>query len=82
MAALSAVFKVALGAVLEVALGAVLDIALGATCAAALLTNAIKDNDSVKRYSVGRRELMCSRADESVNKEVLRSKLNSSEPLC
>ena len=45
MAVLGAVLDAALGVVL----GAVPDIALGATCAAAMLTNAIKDNDSVKR---------------------------------
>ena len=38
-------FEAALGAVLDAVVGVV----LGATCAAALLTNAIKDNDSVKR---------------------------------
>ena len=82
MAVLGAVFEVALGAALGAVLDAVVGVVLGATCAAAWLTNAIKDNDSVKRYSVGLRELKCSRADKSVNKEDLRSKLNSSEPLC
>ena len=49
MALLGAVFEAALGAVLGAVLDAVVGVALGATCAAAVLTNAIKDNDSVKR---------------------------------